>query len=240
MPEFLPASPATAKVSSSANSSGEQRNVQESNLPPLVGVHRAADGLAPTSQMTFQTAESGGHDPQPLAGPRRLPSGPPTIRRSLSMRKAEDSNPTPVRRTLVSSEVWLHRQVTFQMRAQMTVMRTPVSRQSAAGPAIGRRSQQSGRQGLNLRSLASDASAIPLRYTLMNQYPVRESNPPLRLERSTASPEARTGLQYRVRVSNPSGWVENPATSRKSNAARVRSTSGSNRADRCCRAAPSP
>ena len=111
---------------------------------------------------------------------------------------------------------------------------------SAAGPAIGRRSQQSGRQGLNLRSLASDASAIPLRYTLMNQYPVRESNPPLRLERSTASPEARTGLQYRVRVSNPSGWVENPATSRKSNAARVRSTSGSNRADRCCRAAPSP
>jgi hypothetical protein len=49
-----------------ANSSGDQRNVQESNLPLLEGVHRVADGLAPTSQMTFHTAESGGHDPQPL------------------------------------------------------------------------------------------------------------------------------------------------------------------------------
>ena len=38
-----------------ANSSGE-RNVQESNLPLLEGVHRVADGLAPTSQMTFQNS----------------------------------------------------------------------------------------------------------------------------------------------------------------------------------------
>lgn len=31
------------------------------------------------------TAESGGHDPQSLAGPHRFPSGPPTIQHSLSI-----------------------------------------------------------------------------------------------------------------------------------------------------------
>lgn len=77
---FLPPSMPTAKVSSSANSSGEQRNVQESNLPLLVGVHRVADGLAPTSQMTFQDS-----------GERRARSSAPRGTAALSKRAADHS-----------------------------------------------------------------------------------------------------------------------------------------------------
>ena len=62
----------------SANSSGEQRNVQESNLPLLEGVHRVADGLAPTSQMTFQDS-----------GERRARSSAPRGTAPLSRRAAD-------------------------------------------------------------------------------------------------------------------------------------------------------
>jgi hypothetical protein len=69
----------TAKVSRSVNSSGE-RNVQESNLPLLEGVHRVADGLAPTSQMTFQDS-----------GERRARSSAPRGTAALSKRAADHS-----------------------------------------------------------------------------------------------------------------------------------------------------
>jgi hypothetical protein len=54
--------------------------VQESNLPLLEGVHRVADGLAPTSQMTFQDS-----------GERRARSSAPRGTAALSKRAADHS-----------------------------------------------------------------------------------------------------------------------------------------------------
>ena len=69
---------ATGRVLDGVDHSGE-RNVQESNLPLLEGVHRVADGLAPTSQMTLQTLRRAeGTILSPSSRPHRFPGGPPT------------------------------------------------------------------------------------------------------------------------------------------------------------------
>ena len=103
--------------------------------------------------------------------------GPPLPGRRTTLRSVRESNPPRCRDRAVASPD------ASQTRHQQ------VGAEGIEPPSRGNRPRalplddaprRSGRQGLNLRSLASDASAIPLRYALMNQYPLRESNPLLR------------------------------------------------------------
>ena len=146
--------------------------MQESNLPLHQGVHRVATGLAPTSQMTFQ-AEGGGVEPHasethtrfervlaPTASSPSMFDAVPRARVELACAAARRLLRPVCLPVVPPPGRWLR---------ESGLNRQPPGYEPGDPPIdLSRDEVESGRLDLNQRSLASDASAIPLRYTLQS------------------------------------------------------------------------